>query len=144
MADRFSPEHNNGLATFPGPRKVLLDANVNGELGKMIVTVAGYGAVPAAANAATGKMAGIIEDAADNTGGAQGALSVTARPGVFSFANDATHPCTIAHVGFAVYASDGSTISNNSADGPPAGTLIEYDASDPQGRPCKVALKCFA
>lgn len=141
MSEAYRPEFNNNLATYPGPSAVKLDAAVNGQLGQMIVSVAGYGQVPAAANAATGLMRGVIVDGNDNTAGAQGALSVTARPGVYAFANDATHPCVAADVGKTVYASDGVTISVNSADGPPAGTLTEYDASS--ATPCKVALKCF-
>jgi hypothetical protein len=143
MADRYAPEDNNNLATYPGPSIVKLDANVNAELGKMTVSVSGYGQVPAAANAMTGQMRGINVDAVDNTGGAQGAKSVTCRPGVFRFKNDANNPCTQATVGATVYASDGETISTASADGPPAGMLLEFNAADALGRPCKVALKCF-
>lgn len=143
MAEVFRPEFNNSLATYPGPHRVKLDAAVNGELGKMIVTVSGYGKVPAAANAATGKMRGVIVDGNDNTLGAQGALSVSVRPGVYSFDNDGADPCTQADVGTTVYATSGTAIGRNSANGPPAGTLLEFNSSDPQGRPCKVALKCF-
>jgi hypothetical protein len=35
-------------------------------------------------------------------------------------------PCSQAHVGLTVYASDAFTISSDSADGPPAGKLIEF------------------
>lgn len=143
MADSYRPEDNNNLATYPGPSTVKLDSNVNAELGKMTVSVSGYGQVPAAANAMTGQMRGVNVDAVDNTGGAQGAKSVTCRPGVFRFKNDGTNPCTQAHVGTTVYASDGETISSNSADGPPAGMLLEFNSADALGRPCKVALKCF-
>jgi hypothetical protein len=52
-------------------------------------------------------------------------------------------PCSQAHVGLTVYASDEFTISSNSADGPPAGKLIAFDSADIQGRPCRVALNCF-
>ena len=53
MSEAYRPEFNNNLATYPGPSAVKLDAAVNGQLGQMIVSVAGYGQVPAAANAAT-------------------------------------------------------------------------------------------
>lgn len=143
MSDILRPERSNGLATFPGPRKVLLDAAVNAEQGKMIVTVSGYGKVPAAANAATGKMAGVVVESGDNTSGAQGALACMCRPGVYRFANSAGNPCSQATVGAKVYAADGDTISTASGDGPPAGTLVYYDSTDAQGRPCEVALVCF-
>ena len=142
MAELLRPEFNNNQATFPGPHDVKLDANVNGEVGCLLVTVSGYGRLPAAANAATGRMRGVIVDSADNTGGAQGAKTVTCRPGVYNFANSAGNPCTIADVGAKVYAEGVNTISRNSADGPPAGTLLEFNSDDPQGRPCKVALLC--
>jgi hypothetical protein len=142
MADVLRPEEDNNLATFPGPSKVKLDANVNGELGKMHVTVSGYGKVPAAANAATGVMRGVITDGNDNTGGAQGAKSVICRPGVYWFKNSAGNACTQATVGAKVYAEDGETISSNSADGPPAGILKEFDSTRSDGRYCKVALLC--
>lgn len=142
MAAFHRPEESYNLATFPGPSKVLLDASVNGELGQMIVSVAGYGKVPAAANAATGVMRGVITDAADNSAGAQGALSVIARPGVYWFENSSTHACTQATVGAKVYAESGSKISSDSGDGPLAGTLLEFDSSRTDGRYCKVALLC--
>lgn len=143
MSEIYRPEDSNNLATYPGPSVVKLDAAVNGELGKMIVSVAGYGQVPAAANKDTGTMRGVITEGADNSAGAQGALKVTARPGVYRFKNSGANPCTQAHVGSIVYASDGETISNAAADGPPAGTLLEFDSADSMGRPCKVGLKCF-
>lgn len=143
MASSFVIARNYGQNPTPGRRAVKLDAAVNGELGNMIVEVAGYGQVPAAANAATGSMAGIILDPADNTLGIQGALSVVVDSFTVAFANDGTHPCSQADVGHKVYASSGTTISNNSADGPIAGKLIEYVPSDVQGRPCLVALECM-
>lgn len=143
MADTYRPEDSNGLADFPGPSTVSLDAAVNAELGKMLVSVSGYGQVPAAANAATGLMRGVVTDAGDNTAGAQGAQVAIARPGVYRFKNDGTHPCAQVDVGAKVYASDGETISKNSGDGPLAGTLLEFNAADGMGRPCKVVLQCF-
>jgi len=47
----FVIARNYGQNTAPGRVSVKLDAAVNGELGFMIVTVAGYGRIPAAANA---------------------------------------------------------------------------------------------
>lgn len=127
----------------PQRRLVLLDAAVNGESGKMLVTVAGYGRVPAAANAATGRMAGIVVVPADNTLGAQGAEEAVTEDGEYDFANSGTHPCTQADVGGVVYAADGDTISNDATDGPVAGTLVAFNPPDPTvtGRPCRVRLK---
>lgn len=143
MADAYRLEDNSNQALYPGPSKVLLNTSVVGLVGHMMVTVSGYGRVPAAADAATGVMRGVITDT-DGTAGDQTANHVvTCRPGVYRFANDATHPCAQSDVGALVYASSGIAVGNNSGDGPLAGTLLEYDAADPGGLPCKVALKCF-
>jgi hypothetical protein len=142
MAESFRPEFNYAQAPSPGRTQVLLDANVKLYLGQMVDTVAGYARVPASGDAATGRMRGICETTTDNTGGAQGALAVSVRPGVYCFANSLTNPCSQATVGALVYAADGNTISTSSADGPKAGTLIEFLTSSPQGTPCKVVLIC--
>lgn len=141
MSTTYRPRANVG----PVSRRVVpLKSGVNGELGKMISTVSGYGKVPAAADAATGKMAGVITEAADNSGGGDGALSVIADGGEYDFKNSTTHACTAAHVGLTVYAEDGDTISSDSGDGPVAGTLVAFNPSDitVAGRPCRVRLKC--
>lgn len=142
MAATYRPIANDNVGKTR--RVVKLDASVNGQLGHMIVTVSGYGKVPAAANAATGKMAGVIVEPNDNSAGLQGALSVVAQDGEYDFANDGTHACTQAYVGLTVYASDGNTISYDSSDGPVAGTLVAFNPSDLSvaGRPCRVRLKC--
>ena len=103
----------------------------------MTVSVSGYGQVPAAANAMTGQMRGINVDAVDNTGGAQGAKERDVPSRRVPLQERRDHPCTQAHVGTTVYASDGETISRDSADGPPAGTLLEFNAADSLGRPAR-------
>ena len=143
MANSLVIARQYGQNQAPGLRLVKLDATVAVGIGHMICEVAGYGQIPAAANAATGHMAGITLSSGDNTLGAAGAVSVDVEPRTANFANDGTHPCTQVHVGLTVYASDAFTISNNSADGPPAGKLIEFNSADIQGRPCRVALNCF-
>ena len=142
-SNSFVISRQYGSNEAPGKRAVKLDATASVGIGNMIVEVAGYGQIPAAANAATGHMAGITLEVVDNSAGAAGALSVTVEPRTARFANDGGNPCTQAHVGLTVYASDEFTISSNSADGPPAGKLIRFDSTDYQGRPCEVALNCF-
>lgn len=142
MSDVLRLEDSNGLATYPGPTIVPLDAAVNGELGKMMVSVGGYGQVPAAANRTTGTMRGIIVDSNDNTAGGQGALSVTCRPGKYRFKNSGANPCSAATCGGSpVYAEDGETIGTLSTAGPLAGFLSEFVSSD--AHPCYVVLKCW-
>lgn len=124
-------------------------ANTVAVIGTMIVTVAGFGVVPAAANANTGKMAGNVKEATqglngtpgDNTGGADGDVTGTAEDGVYDYANHPVHSCSQADVGKTVYASDGITISNDATDGPPAGKLLEFNSTTAMpGRPCRVRL----
>lgn len=122
-------------------QNVAMKANHVVGIGNLIVTVAGYSAFPAAANAATGLCAGVSLDAADNTGGADGALSITCENGTYDFKNDGTHACSQADVGKVVYASATDTISNTSTDGPPVGKLIEFaPANQGPSRPCRVRL----
>ena len=122
-------------------QNVKMKANHVVEVGNLIVTVSGYSAFPATANAATGKIAGVSLDAADNTGGADGAQTITAEDGTYDFKNDGTHPCAQADVGSTVYASAKDTISNTSSDGPPVGKLVEFAPSDQApSRPCRVRL----
>jgi hypothetical protein len=143
MATSFVISRNYGENLQPGLVTVKLDAAVNAQIGNMLVQVAGYAQVPAAANAATGHMCGVVINPYDNTSGAQGDGSCQVQPVTAYFANDSTHPCAQADVGALVYASDGVTISKNSGDGPKAGKLIGFDSSNAQGRPCLVALDCM-
>ena len=143
MAKSFVISRNYGQNLAPGTVAVKLAANVVADLGNMIVLVAGYGAIPAAANALTGNMAGLVIQPADNTGGAAGDVTAVCVPDTAAFANDSTNPCTQADVGNIVFASSATTISRDSADGPPAGKLLAYNTSDIQGRPCLVALNCM-
>lgn len=143
MANSFVISRNYGQNLAPGTVAVKLAADVVADLGNMIVLVAGYGEIPAAANHATGNMAGLVIQPADNTGGSVGDVTAVCVPDTAAFANDGTHPCTQADVGNIVYASSATTISRDSADGPPAGKLIGYNTSDIQGRPCLVALNCM-
>lgn len=122
-------------------QNVLVKANHVVGIGNLIVTVAGYSAFPAAANAATGFCAGVSLDAVDNTGGADGALQITCENGTYDFKADGTHPPTQADVGKVVYASATDTISNTSTDGPAVGKLVEFaPANQAPSRPCRVRL----
>lgn len=143
MAQSFVVARNYGQNPTPGKVAVKLDANVNAEIGNMLVQVAGYGQVPAAANAATGHMVGVVIEDANNTGGAQGAKTAVCDVVTAAFANSLTNPCSQATVGALVYAASGTVISSASADGPKAGKLIAFDPANPQGRPCIVALDCM-
>lgn len=125
-----------------GPRKtVLLGAGVSVGRGYAIVEVAGYGQHPAAANASTGKCAGVTMDNVDNAGGAAGAASVGAEGGTRDFKNSSVNPCTQADVGKAVYGEAYDTVGNLNTAGPPLGKLVSFGAVESlPGYPCRVRL----
>ena len=142
-SDKYRPERSANLATFPGPVNVPMFASTTAYVGQMLVSVGGYGKHPDAANAMTGTMRGVVVDGAIESTGVNGGATAVCKPGVYRFKNHGTNPAAATNVPCVVYASDGETVSIDSADGPPAGTLIGFDANDPQGCPCEVVLKCF-
>ena len=78
---------------------------------------------------ATGQKAlGIAEELADNTGGADGAIKVKVRRGVFKFANDGT--IAIADIGATAYIVDDQTVADNDGTGTRSalGTIRDVEA----------------
>lgn len=132
-------------------KDVKIGAGVNVEAGKIYVFVGGYLKAPAAANAATGKSPVMACESVDNSLGADGAKTVTCQRGFRLFmANDGTHPITQADVGVSPgYLSSGTTVSTNSADGPPIGqggapAVVSFNKQPPEGvygRPVEVEIK---
>ena len=120
---------------------VPLKAGVKASAGELLVVVAGYGVYPASANAATGLCVGVVVKPADNTSGADGAVSCVCEDGEKDFANNGTHPVAVTDLMKTVYASDKQTISINSSDGPPVGVLTEYNTTSTiPGAPARVRL----
>lgn len=132
-------------------KDVKIGAGVNIEAGKIYVFVAGYLKVPAAANAATGKFPVMACESVDNSLGIDGAKTVTCQRGFRLFmANDGGNPVTQAHVGVSPgYLSSATTVSSNSADGPPIGqggapAVVSFNKQPPEGvygRPVEVEIK---
>ncbi len=86
----------------------------------------GY-AVPGAT--ATGLVArGVAQEAVDNSAGADGAVSVASKRGVFRFANDGS--VGRADIGATAYIVDDQTVANNDATGTrsAAGKIIDVDS----------------
>lgn len=74
---------------------------------------------------------GRAEERVDNSAGANGALSVTYRPGVYHFANSAAaDEITQAEIGSLCYAVDDQTVAktNGSSTRSPAGIVEDVDA----------------
>jgi hypothetical protein len=77
----------------------------------------------------TNAVMGISAAQADNSAGADGALSVNLLQGVFRRVNSATSPCVAATAGKVVYAEDGETVRIASgATYPVAGVFIGFEA----------------
>lgn len=131
-------------------KDVKIGAGVNVEAGKIYVFVGGYLKVPAAAIAAA-KSPVMACESVDNTSGADGDKTVTVQRGFRLFmANDGTNPITQAHVGVSPgYLSSATTVSSNSADGPPIGqggapAVVSFNKPLPfsvNGRPVEVEIK---
>lgn len=60
---------------------------------------------------------GRADDQVDNSGGADGDLSLAYRPGLFRFTNDGTDTVTIADIGTVCYAVDDQTVANTDGTG---------------------------
>ena len=82
-----------------------------------------------ARSTATGLIsAGRSEAQVDNSAGADGAETVEVRKGVFKYANDATSPVTLVHIGAFCYIVDDQTVSSNSTGTSAAGKVEQVDA----------------
>lgn len=79
--------------------------------------------------ASTNAVMGVASAEANNTSGADGALSVNLAQGVFRRKNSATSACVAATVGKVVYAEDGETVRIASgATYPVAGVFLGFEA----------------
>lgn len=105
---------------FPVP----VAANAVIHAGALVAANATGFAVPGAV-ATTLTALGRAEHAVDNTGGANGAKTLTVRRGKsFAFANDATNPVTQADLGKTCYIVDDETVSSLSTGRSAAGKVL--------------------
>ncbi len=88
------------------------------------VNAAGY-AVPGSV-ATTLKAIGKAEERVDNSGGADGDVSITVRKGVFQFAN--AGDVTLAHLEANVYINDDQTVSSVATGKSVAGKCVAIDS----------------
>ena len=113
--------------SFAGRHPLAADAVI--EIGGLVALNAAGNAVPAAA-AVTGHVIGRAEEAADNTDGDAGDVTVLVRRGIFGCANSATDPVDSSHVGKMVFAETPDIIED--AGTCEAGILLGFDSD---GRP---------
>jgi len=71
---------------------------------------------------------GRAEAQVDNSGGADGAVTVEVSSGVFRFANDSTTPVTDEHIGTDCYIMDDQTVSADGTNRSVAGTVFKVDS----------------
>lgn len=88
----------------------LVAASTKIELGKIVcANAAGYAVEGSTATTLTAL--GLAQATVDNSAGANGALTVEVKRGVFKFANSATDAVTQASVGKTVYIEDDETVA---------------------------------
>ena len=112
-------------------RRVPLPANGKIFQGGMVqITAAGYAA--AASATAANVTIGRAEETVDNTGGANGAVSIDVRRGIFRFANSSAGDLIArTEIGKQVYVVDDQTVAktNNAGARPVAGICYDVDAA---------------
>lgn len=122
-ADRNTPEKEGRIIPVP------VAANTKVFAGSIVAANAtGFG-VPGSTSA-TLTYIGRAEQQVDNTGGADGAVSVPVRRGVaFKFANSGADPVTQAGLGKVCYIVDDQTVAATNGTGTrsAAGTVIQLD-----------------
>ncbi|TFU26179.1 hypothetical protein [Thermus tengchongensis] len=93
--------------------------------GALVMVAGGYAEE---AGPGTGKVAlGVAQHGADNTGGADGAVSVEVRRGVFRFEVDPADPVGPADLGKDVYATGPNTVAKTGTGRSKAGRLLKLD-----------------
>lgn len=134
-SDRSTPERDGRFVSQPVAANVVIHAGG-------LVALGATGFAHAGVFAATDSVYGRAEQAVDNTGGADGAISVTVgRHQAYGLDISTADPVTQADVGKIVFAQDDITIcrtdGSNSAATPPvaasrphAGKLVAVDASN--------------
>jgi hypothetical protein len=135
--------NQNKVEVLPG---MPIGASTLIEAGKVYVFVGGYLVVPGSGNAATGKRPVVALDTVDNSSGSAGALSVdVAYDFGYDMANDGTHPVAATDVMTTqVYLSSPTTVSVNSADGPPLGgrpSVVGFNVGPTTARNVRVEIR---
>jgi hypothetical protein len=94
----------------------------------VVLSATGYAEPGITATTVTAR--GRAEEQADNTGGADGAITIKVRRGIFKFANDAGDAVTRAMIGDDAYIVDDQTVAGTSGTNTRsvAGTIIDLDS----------------
>lgn len=123
-SDRITPIKGPELIAVPVAAGAVIPAGT-------IVCANATGFATPGATAATLTYLGMADEAADNTGGADGAVSVRVRRDkAFRWENDSSDPVTQASVGKPCYVSDNQTVAktNGSSARSAAGIVLAVDS----------------
>lgn len=141
MAEIYRPDHSYPANLAPGYRRIPMKGTTKIEKGHVVSVVGGYAKIPAAADAATGHVAGIADETVDNTAGADGDLDILVRGGgIHNFAASGANVPTAANLDKTLYFESGNVVGTDSGSGVPGGRMMKYDADDPQGYTIRVAI----
>lgn len=124
-ADRNTPRRQGDDRSGPAGASTLIYAG-----GIVMRNAAGYLIKGATATGSVG--VGRAEERVDNSAGANGALAVPYRPGVYQFANStSTDEITIAEIGGVCFIVDDQTVAktDGSSSRSPAGFVADVDAN---------------
>lgn len=112
-------------------RELPVEANAKIFAGAMVmIGPVGSEARHAALGATAPRVVGVAWREVDNTGGADGDVTVTVKRGVFLMANDSTNTLSRANIGQPCYVEDNQTVGSLATSRPIAGTVFDVT---PQG-----------
>lgn len=132
-ASRVIPRKGAAATGVPQRVTLLMKANAIVFKGGLVATDATGFVVSGSAIGATGlKIWGIATKDVNNTGGANGALSVDVERGIWPFANLGGDPVAQADVGNTVFADDDQTIrkTSNTSTRSNAGVFVGFDENN--------------
>lgn len=120
-SDRNTPRRDGEFYEYPVAAGAVIHAGG-------LTALNSAGLAIAASDSAGLKVVGRAEISADNTGGANSAIYVRVRKGVFGYEKATTNTPAQADVGADVYVTDDQTVATASTSSIKAGTLMAVDA----------------
>ena len=141
MAEIYRPDKSYPANLTPGYRRIPMKGATKIELGHAVSVVAGFAKIPAAADAATGHVAGIADETVDNTAGADGDLDILVRGGgIHNFAASGANVPSGVHLDKTLYFESGTVVGTDSGSGVPGCRTLKPDSHDPPGYTIRAAI----
>lgn len=129
-AERVIPRKGAESTATPPTITLLAKANAIGFKGGLVgVDATGFAVSGASLSATAIKIVGVLTKSFNNTGGANGAISVDARMGVFPFVNLGGDPIVQATMLAGVFCEDDQTVrlTSNTSTRSPVGIFVGFD-----------------